>query len=110
MMIRGIAVAVVILAAAQMSSAQTIYPIDRASILQGAKFDFKVEFPKLVDRQSVKIPVNGADYTQVLWCRGEIVENEDGTDGSSVVFRGVCSGQPGEYEFVACYVQALSTA
>ena len=25
--------------------AQTIYPIDRAEILTGAQFDFKVEFP-----------------------------------------------------------------
>jgi alkaline phosphatase len=26
-------------------SAQTVYPIDRAEILAGAQFDFKVEFP-----------------------------------------------------------------
>ncbi len=108
MMIRGIAVAVVILAAAQMSSAQTIYPIDRASILQGAKFDFKVEFPKLVDRQSVKITVNGADYTQVLGRGGEFVEKEDGADASSVVLRGVSIRQPGKYEVAASDGQATS--
>src|SRR5260370_39835322 len=101
MMIRGFAVAVVVAAVAQTSSAQTIYSIDRASILQGAKFDFKVEFPKLVDRQSVKITINGADYTQVLGRGGEFVEKEDGADASSVVLRDVAIRQPGRYEVAA---------
>ena len=40
-------------------SAQTIYPIDRAEILAGAQFDFKVEFPDRVDPAKLKVTVNG---------------------------------------------------
>ena len=39
-----LATAALLLGAATAHS-QTIYPIDRAAILNGAKFDFKVEFP-----------------------------------------------------------------
>ena len=43
-------------------SAQTVYPIDRAEILAGAQFDFKVEFPDRVDPAKLKVTVNGEDY------------------------------------------------
>ena len=36
-----------------------IYPIDRAEILAGAQFDFKVEFPDRVDPAKLKVTVNG---------------------------------------------------
>ena len=42
-------------------SAQTVYPIDRAEILAGAQFDFKVEFPDRVDPAKLKVTVNGED-------------------------------------------------
>ena len=42
-------------------SAQTIYPIDRAEILAGATFDFKVEFPGLVEPANIKATINGVD-------------------------------------------------
>ena len=42
--------------------AQTIYPIDRAEILSGARFDFKIEFPDKVDPAKLKVTVNGQDY------------------------------------------------
>src|SRR5690349_11766929 len=44
MVIRGLVAVGLGLALAPASEAQTIYPIDRAAILEGAKFDFKVEF------------------------------------------------------------------
>jgi alkaline phosphatase len=43
------------------SHAQTVYPIDRADILTGARFDFKVEFAGLVDPARVSITLNGED-------------------------------------------------
>ncbi len=43
--------ALVAAAAATPAAAQTIYPITRAEILAGAKFDFKVEFPGAVARR-----------------------------------------------------------
>jgi alkaline phosphatase len=90
------------------SDAQTIYPIDRATILQGAKFDFKVEFAKLLDPQSVKITVNGADYAQALGRAGEFIEKEDGADASSLVLRNVVIAKPGTYEIAASDGQATA--
>ena len=41
--------------------AQTIYPLDRAEILVGSRFDLKVEFAALTDPTAIKITVNGGD-------------------------------------------------
>jgi alkaline phosphatase len=41
------AIGLAISISASPTSAQTIYPIDRAEILTGARFDFKVEFSGL---------------------------------------------------------------
>ena len=54
--------------------AQTIYPIDRAEILTGAKFDFKVEFPGLLKADQVKVTVNGADYSTALGGTANFIE------------------------------------
>jgi alkaline phosphatase len=40
-------------------AAQTIYPLTRAEILVGAKFDFKVEFSSTTAAKEVKVTVNG---------------------------------------------------
>jgi len=108
MMIRSLLAAGIAFFLAQASSAQTIYPIDRATILQGARFDFKVEFPTLVDPQNVKITVNGADYAQALGRAGEFIEKEDGADVSSLVLRNVAIGKPGTYEVAASDGQATA--
>ncbi len=39
--------------------ATTVYPIDRAEILSGAKFDFKVEFDTPLTAKDVKVTING---------------------------------------------------
>src|ERR1700710_1947917 len=41
--------------------AQTVYPIDRAEILAGARFDFKVEFADRLMPDQAKVTVNGVD-------------------------------------------------
>jgi len=46
--------------------AQTIYPLTRAEILAGAKFDFKVEFPQAPEQAAVKVTINGEDAASVL--------------------------------------------
>jgi len=51
----------VVAATATPAAAQTIYPITRAEILAGAKFDFKVEFPGSVPAADIKITINGRD-------------------------------------------------
>jgi hypothetical protein len=64
---------------------QTIYPIDRATILAGARFDFKVEFPVVENPADLKITINGEDYSRPLSKAGQFVEKEDGLDASSLV-------------------------
>src|SRR5262245_52882024 len=48
------------------AAAQTIYPIDRADILVGAKFDLKVEFPALAKPDALSVTVNGEDYAKTF--------------------------------------------
>ena len=60
-MIRKAAFASLALFAAGAVQAQTIYPLTRAEIMSGAKFDFKVEFPGSPAQGDVKITLNGQD-------------------------------------------------
>ena len=53
-----------LLCAAGLAAAAAIYPIDRASILAGSRFDFKVEFDSVVDPAAVRVTVNGVDAAQ----------------------------------------------
>jgi alkaline phosphatase len=82
-------------------AAQTIYPIDRAAILAGAHFDFKVEFPVIENQADLKITINGEDYTRQLGKTGQFVENEDGLNASSLVLRDASIDKPGTYKVVA---------
>ena len=57
--------------------AQTVYPIDRAEILSGARFDFKVEFPDKTDQSKLKVTVNGEDHAAVFGRAATFIERED---------------------------------
>lgn len=76
--------------------AMEIYPIDRAAVLVGSKFDFKVEFDGVVDNAAARVTINGVDYTKALG-KGELVAKEDGIDASAVVARDVVINRPGLY-------------
>ncbi|MBP1851374.1 alkaline phosphatase [Rhizobium halophytocola] len=73
--------------------AATVYPLDRATILSGSPFDFKVEFDAMIKPEDVKVTVNGEDYKSVLGSEAEFVAEEKGKDdkalGSALVLRGV---------------------
>ncbi|MBZ6074840.1 alkaline phosphatase [Microvirga puerhi] len=77
--------------------AQAIYPIDRATILSGSKFDFKVELPKVVAQKDVKVTINGEDAEKVLGAPLTYVEKEDGADASSLIIRNAAIGAAGDY-------------
>jgi alkaline phosphatase len=95
-MIREFAAAsVAILLSASPGLAQTIYPIDRAEILAGAQFDFKVEFPDRVDPAKLKVTLNGADYSTVFGRSATFVDREDGKDQSALMLRDVALTSPG---------------
>ncbi|MBI1246106.1 MAG: alkaline phosphatase [Alphaproteobacteria bacterium] len=83
------------------ASAQTVYPIDRASILVGTRFDFKVEFPGIVARDAMQITVNGQPLDKTFGEPATYIENEDGKNGSSLVVRSASLATPGHYTVVA---------
>ncbi|MDR3374961.1 MAG: alkaline phosphatase, partial [Ancalomicrobiaceae bacterium] len=71
------------------AAAQTIYPLNRAEILAGAKFDFKVEFPASPAASDVKVTINGEDAAKVFGGTPTFVEKEDGQDYSAYYLRNV---------------------
>jgi alkaline phosphatase len=87
-----------ILLAASAAQAQTVYPLDRAEMLVGAKFDFKVEFAGLVKPADVAITINGQDYAKLLGGTASFTEREDDKDQSAVVMRDVSLSRPGTYK------------
>jgi alkaline phosphatase len=78
--------------------AQTVYPIDRADILVGARFDLKVEFLGLVDPARVSVTLNGEDHAKAFGKAADFVEREDGKDQSALILRDVSLAQPGTYK------------
>lgn len=101
-MLRSLA-AVLLLSCAALSAAhaQTIYPIDRADILIGSKFDFKVEFDGLSDRAALAVTINGEDAAKVFGKAPEFIAREDGQDQSALLLRDVTLAKPGRYEVSA---------
>ena len=83
------AAALVVLLSGHQGVAQTIYPIDRAAILAGARFDFKVEFPDRIDPSKLKVTVNGADHATAFGQAARFVEREDSKDQSALILRDV---------------------
>ncbi|MCX5570512.1 alkaline phosphatase [Kaistia nematophila] len=83
------------------AQAATVYPLDRATILAGSPFDFKVEFNETVKPEDVKITVNGQDYKTVFGTEATFTETELGKDdkklGSAVILRKLVLATPGTY-------------
>ena len=92
------AAGIALLAAGSTSFAQTVYPIDRAEILAGATFDFKVEFPGIADPAKVSISVNGEDHAKAFGNTASFIAREDGKDQSALILRDVSLTQPGDYK------------
>ena len=82
-------------------TAQTIFPINRAEILAGSHFDFKVEFASVVDPAQVKVTINGHEHARVLGQPAELIAREDGKDVSSLLLRDVAISKPGQYTVTA---------
>src|SRR6266446_5062648 len=89
----GIAISMV----GSVGSAQTVYPIDRADILVGARFDFKVEFASLADPTKVSVTLNGKDHAELFGKAATFVEREDGKDQSALILRDASLAPPGVY-------------
>jgi alkaline phosphatase len=81
--------------------ALTVYPVDRAEILAGSRFDFKVEFDAVIDEQDVKVTVNGTDPVTVFGRPAVFAPKEKGVDASALIVRDVALPRPGRYTVVA---------
>lgn len=82
-------------------AAQTIYPIARAEILAGSRFDFKVEFPGASAPAEIKVTVNGRDAAEVFDKDATVEVNEEGLGHTAYWIRGVSLARPGTYEVKA---------
>jgi len=87
--------------AARPAAAQTIYPIDRAEVLAGARFDLKVEFPDAPAQSAVRVTINGEDAAISMKQPAAFMEKEDGLDHSAYWLRGVTLDKPGNYTIEA---------
>jgi alkaline phosphatase len=92
-----IAAAGFLLIAGGAAPAQTVYPIDRAEMLAGSRFDFKVEFPGLADPAKVAVTLNGDDYAKVFGKAAVFVAREDDEPRSALILRDVSLPKPGTY-------------
>ena len=90
-------IAAAVLLVVTAADAQTIYPIDRAEILTGARFDFKVEFPQLAAVDKVNVTINGAQLA-AFGKAAAFIEREDGKDQSALLLRDVTLSKPGLYK------------
>jgi alkaline phosphatase len=77
--------------------AQTIYPLNRAEILSGSRFDFKVEFPGAPAQSAVRVTINGKDAAEVAGKPATFMEREDGGEHSAYWIREVSLAGPGNY-------------
>jgi alkaline phosphatase len=79
------------------ADAQTIYPLNRAEILVGGRFDLKVEFPGSPAQSAVKVTINGEDAATVTGKAVTFVEREEGGDHSAYWIREATIAKAGKY-------------
>src|SRR6476660_1769790 len=51
----------------------TIYPINRAAIMAGARFDFKIEFPEALAESDIEITVAGKTPSEMFGAAGSMI-------------------------------------
>jgi alkaline phosphatase len=85
------------------ADAQTIYPVDRAEILVGARFDLKVEFPDTIPEADVSVTVDGRSLSDVFGRAATVVVNEDGWGKTAVWLKNAELSKPGRYKVEAKY-------
>ena len=83
------------------AAAQTIYPLDRAEILTGAKFDLKVEFPGTPDPRDLRVTINGEDAGKVFGKPPQLTADEDGSGQLAYWVKGVSLPSAGKIKVEA---------
>lgn len=82
------------------ASAAALYPIDKATILLGSKFDIKIEFDGVSTPETLEIQLNGIPISQLIKQQPTFISNESGK-GSSLIYRDVQLNQAGKYTLTA---------
>ena len=72
-------------------AALTIYPIDRAEILAGSRFDVKVEFDGVIPETDARVTINGGDAAALLGQR-PVFSARERVDASALLLRDVSLG------------------
>ncbi len=101
MLLAAFAATTILSGGVQAAHAANVFPLDRATILTGSPFDFKVEFSSVVKPEDVKITVNGQDYKSLFGKDVEFVAEEKNKDkvlGSAVVLRALTIANAGDYK------------
>ena len=79
----------------------TIYPLTRAEILVGSRFDLKVEFPGSPAPADIHVTLDGEDASQAFAKPPEIVAREDGNDVTAYWLRQVALPKAGKFTLEA---------
>lgn len=79
-------------------NAHTIYPIDRATMITGGKFDFKIEFDEVVNPADIVININDREVEKVLGSQIEFIAQEKDADASALWLRDAHISEPGDYK------------
>ena len=82
------------------TQAAAIYPIDKAEILVGSKFDIKVELNNVVNPEDLMIEINGVPVSKFIPNKPQFIANENGK-GSSLIIRDFQITKAGKYDLVA---------
>lgn len=83
------------------AAAQAIYPIDRAEMVAGARFDLKVELPGAPPSSAIVVTIDGEDAAKVAGRPAEVAVGEDGFDQTAYWLRGMSLGKPGRHVVTA---------
>jgi alkaline phosphatase len=76
---------------------QTIYPLDRAEILSGSRFDLKVEFPSGTDEAAAQVTINGQPAAKAVGKAATYLVGEEGQAHNAFWIKDVEMGAPGKY-------------
>ena len=83
------------------ATALTVYPVDRAEILAGSRFDLKVEFDGVIAEGDARVTVNGKDHAALFGRAAQFSAREAQVEASALILRGVTLDGPGTYTVVA---------
>ncbi len=92
-----------LMVAAGFSFGVTVFPLDRAQILAGAKFDFKVELDSVIPEKDVSITVQrgtgaAVNATQAFGRKLTYMEKDAEVDASAFILRDLTLTQAGTYK------------